>query len=57
MGQAMAAVGTRIAQHIAEKGSENIRPEILEAMGMSNKTDGASVLGAISPLPGKANGK
>ena len=57
MGQAMAAVGTRIAQHIADKGSENIRPEILEAMGMSNKTDGASVLGAISPLPGKANGK
>jgi limonene 1,2-monooxygenase len=57
MGQAMAAVGSRIAQHISEKGVENIRPEILEAMGMANKTDGPSVLGAISPLPGKTNGR
>jgi limonene 1,2-monooxygenase len=34
MGEAMAAVGTRVAQHIQDKGTENIRPEILAAMGM-----------------------
>lgn len=38
MGQAMMAVGARVAQHIQEKGTENIRPEILEAMGMNKKT-------------------
>lgn len=37
MGQAMAAVGGRIAQHIAEKGQDNISPEILESMGMAIK--------------------
>jgi limonene 1,2-monooxygenase len=37
MGEAMAAVGMRVAQHIQEKGTENIRPEILEAMGMAKK--------------------
>ena len=37
MGEAMAAVGMRVAQHIQEKGTENIRPEILEAMGMNKK--------------------
>jgi len=26
-----------VAQHIQEKGTENIRPEILEAMGMAKK--------------------
>ena len=61
IGAAMAAVGSRIAQHIAEKGAENIRPEILEAMGMAKKPDASSdapsVLSAISPLPGRANGK
>jgi len=39
MGEAMAAVGMRVAQHIQEKGTENIRPEILEAMGMAKKQD------------------
>lgn len=37
IGEAMAAVGARVAQHIQEKGTDNIRPEILAAMGM-NKT-------------------
>ncbi len=37
MGEAMAAVGARVAQHIQEKGTENIRPEILAAMGMDKK--------------------
>ena len=32
IGQAQAAVGARIVQHIQEKGTENIRPEILEAI-------------------------
>lgn len=32
MGEAMMAVGTRLAQHIQEKGSENISPEILANM-------------------------
>jgi limonene 1,2-monooxygenase len=33
-GQAMAAVGARIAQHAKEKGVENIRPEIAAAFGL-----------------------
>lgn len=37
MGEAMAAVGTRVAQHIQAKGTDNIRPEILEAMGLNKK--------------------
>jgi len=37
MGEAMAAVGMRVAQHIQEKGTDNIRPEILAAMGMDKK--------------------
>lgn len=37
IGEAMAAVGTRVAQHIQNKGTDNIRPEILEAMGMASK--------------------
>ncbi|MDO9337576.1 MAG: LLM class flavin-dependent oxidoreductase [Caulobacter sp.] len=37
IGEAMAAVGARVAQHIQEKGTDNIRPEILEAMGMAKK--------------------
>lgn len=41
MGQAMAAVGTRVAKHIEEKGTDNIRPEILEAMGIK-KDKGAA---------------
>ena len=40
MGEAMAAVGMRVAQHIQAKGTENIRPEILEAMGMAKKPAG-----------------
>ncbi len=31
----------RVAQHIQEKGTDNIRPEILEAMGMAKKADAA----------------
>src|SRR6185437_4654223 len=41
MGQAMAAVGARIAQHVQEKGADNIQPEILAAMGMAKKPDAA----------------
>tara|TARA_R110000868_G_scaffold4950_5_gene30751 strand:- start:10418 stop:11635 length:1218 start_codon:yes stop_codon:yes gene_type:complete len=41
MGQAMMAVGTRVAQHIEKKGTENIRPEILDAMGLGKKPDAA----------------
>ncbi len=41
MGEAMMAVGARVAQHIQEKGTGNIRPEILEAMGMGKKADAA----------------
>ncbi len=41
IGQAMMAVGARVAQHVAEKGAENIRPEILAAMGLDKKTDAA----------------
>ncbi|HEX7776217.1 MAG TPA: LLM class flavin-dependent oxidoreductase [Parvibaculum sp.] len=41
MGQAMMAVGARVAQHIEKKGTENIRPEILEAMGLGKKPDAA----------------
>ncbi len=33
-GAAMAAVGARIAQHVQEKGLENIRPEIAAMMGL-----------------------
>jgi limonene 1,2-monooxygenase len=39
IGEAMAAVGARVAQHIQEKGTENIRPEILAAMGMDKKPE------------------
>ncbi|KAB7738824.1 LLM class flavin-dependent oxidoreductase [Parvibaculum sedimenti] len=41
MGQAMMAVGARVAQHVEKKGTENIRPEILAAMGLNKKTDAA----------------
>ncbi len=41
MGQAMMAVGARIAQHVQEKGVDNIQPEILAAMGMAKKPDAA----------------
>jgi limonene 1,2-monooxygenase len=34
MGQARMAVGLRIAQHIGEQGTKDIRPEILALMGM-----------------------
>ena len=34
MGQARMAVGLRIAQHISEQGTKDIRPEILALMGM-----------------------
>lgn len=41
IGEAQAAVGARVAQHIQQKGTENIRPEILEAMGLNKKQDAA----------------
>lgn len=41
IGEAQAAVGARVAQHIREKGTENIRPEILAAMGLNKKQDAA----------------
>ena len=41
MGQAMMAVGARVAQHVEKKGTENIRPEILAAMGLDKKNDAA----------------
>ena len=37
----MAAVGTRIAKHIEEKGTENISPDILAAAAEMHKTDAA----------------
>ncbi|MBC7102154.1 MAG: hypothetical protein H5U13_02845 [Parvibaculum sp.] len=37
----MAVVGRRVAQHVEKKGTENIRPEILAAMGLDKKTDAA----------------
>ncbi|QUD87617.1 LLM class flavin-dependent oxidoreductase [Phenylobacterium montanum] len=37
IGHARMAVGMRVAQHIQEKGTENIRPEILEAMGIKKQ--------------------
>jgi limonene 1,2-monooxygenase len=37
IGEAQAAVGARLAQHIENKGTENIRPEILAAMGLDKK--------------------
>jgi limonene 1,2-monooxygenase len=41
IGEAQKAVGARVAQHVAEKGSENIRPEILAAMGLDKKPEAA----------------
>ena len=41
IGAAQAAVGARLVQHIQEKGTENIRPEILAVMGL-NKTPQAA---------------
>jgi limonene 1,2-monooxygenase len=39
IGQARMAVGVRIAQHVQEKGPENIRPEILAMMGLNKTSD------------------
>jgi limonene 1,2-monooxygenase len=39
--QSMAAVGARIAQHAAEKGSKDINPMIAEMMGLGAKKDAA----------------
>ena len=41
IGQARMAVGVRVFQHVQEKGTENIRPEILAAMGLGQKPDAA----------------
>ena len=40
-GEAQAAVGARLANHIQKKGTENIRPEILAAMGLDKKSEAA----------------
>jgi limonene 1,2-monooxygenase len=32
VGQQKVAIGSRIAQHIAERGAENIQPEVLQAL-------------------------
>ena len=37
IGEAQKAVGARVARHIEAKGTGNIRPEILEAMGLDKK--------------------
>jgi limonene 1,2-monooxygenase len=42
MNQARAAIGASIFKHVAEKGTDNIRPEILEVMGMAKKPDDAA---------------
>ncbi|OWK29655.1 LLM class flavin-dependent oxidoreductase [Sphingomonas mucosissima] len=41
IGEAQAAVGARLAEHIQKKGTENIRPEILAAMGIDKKAEAA----------------
>ncbi len=41
IGEAQAAVGARLAEHIQKKGTENIRPEILAAMGLDKKSEAA----------------
>jgi limonene 1,2-monooxygenase len=41
MGQARAAVGASIFKHVAEKGTDNVSPQILEVMGMAKKPDAA----------------
>ena len=41
IGEAQAAVGARIARHIGEKGTANVRPEILAAMGLDKKGEGS----------------
>jgi limonene 1,2-monooxygenase len=41
IGQARMAVGVRVAQHIQERGTDNIRPEILAAMGLAKTPDAA----------------
>jgi len=42
IGEAMAAVGARVAQHVAAKGTDNVRPEILAAMGLDKKDSDAA---------------
>jgi limonene 1,2-monooxygenase len=41
IGEAQAAVGARLAQHIEKKGTADIRPEILAAMGLDKKDQAA----------------
>jgi limonene 1,2-monooxygenase len=41
VGELFAAVGSRVAQHIENKGADNIAPEIMEAMGLGKKPDAA----------------
>jgi limonene 1,2-monooxygenase len=37
VGELFGAVGARVAQHIQDKGAQNIAPEIMEAMGLNEK--------------------
>ncbi len=39
--QVLAAVGARIAQHAAEKGTDNIRPEFVAMMGLGKTEEKA----------------
>lgn len=41
IGEAQKAVGARVASHVAQKGTQNIRPEILAAMGLDKKPEAA----------------
>jgi limonene 1,2-monooxygenase len=41
IGEAQAAVGARVVQHIQEKGTDDIRPEILEALGLNKQPEAA----------------
>jgi limonene 1,2-monooxygenase len=40
-GVGLLSIGASIFKHVAEKGTDNIRPEILEVMGMTKKPDAA----------------
>jgi len=41
IGESQAAVGARLVQHIQAKGSDNIAPEIMEAMGLNKSAEAA----------------
>jgi limonene 1,2-monooxygenase len=41
IGEAQMAIGARVAQHVQAKGADNIRPEILDAMGIAQTPQAA----------------